>query len=233
MSSTFKSEVFWENTNLSSTNLNKSSINTPNENNKMNRVSSAVSMKSLHRQDSKNNEDFFDSGYPHRLNRKNRNLNSVNLSNYKNRSYLNGESISNNKSHNMEQNVNKNLQNNINNNENYQPQQFTNHDKIENIKGVLIKEKLKNRELLYNQVSKSYTEMQKEDRNLNEKNKLQNKNQNEEFFFYKENRDHKVVRAKERQRSLENLANGLVHVEAHMDELKTNRSGNLFSKNKE
>jgi hypothetical protein len=63
----------------------------------------------------------------------------------------------------------------------------------------------------------SLLDVVKNDRNLKEKNKLINKNQNEEFFFHKEQRDHMVRRAVERFNKKEKL----------MDEAKFKNSGSI------
>lgn len=94
------------------------------------------------------------------------------------------------------------------------------HDELEKYKEQLIVNRIKKRQELSSIASKSYLDSVKSDKNLLEKNKLQNKNQNEQFFFYKDNRDSKMELAKTTYEKKQQVIEDLVSKKVYTNDLK-------------
>lgn len=94
------------------------------------------------------------------------------------------------------------------------------HESTEKLRKSIIEKRIRNRETLSHVVSESIYDFKKNDRSAREKQKLQEINQNEKFFFYKDKRDTSVERAKLRYQKNDELIQNFVKEKKYSSDLR-------------
>jgi hypothetical protein len=108
----------------------------------------------------------------------------------------------------------------------------SNHEDIEVLKKSLVMQRISKRDKLTSMASQSYSDLKVLDRNINEKNKLQDKNQSQEFFFHKEIRDAKVEKVKHKNEIKDKIIESFIENQIFSSDHKP-KTSNYFAKLKE
>lgn len=144
------------------------------------------------------------------------------------KSNLNDNKLINNE--NMGVSINNNVS--VDESRNILPISASNHEDLEALKKSVVFQIINKRDKLTSLASNSYTDLKMLERNINQKNYLQDKNQSQEFFFHKEKRDPKVEKAKQKNEIKDKIIESFVENKIFISDLKPKIS-NYFDKLKE